>query len=374
MAARQLVLISVLILFGCRLATCTCNNMTSFSTQLDTLLAEYDREILPSTPVYVRAALNVRHASIYDSSATLRLLADLRLSWEDKRVSWNASDWGCDTALTSADRLWVPDISILSTATLGPEMDTGLRAMLSSNGQISWLAHLDIKAPINLQLLEWPTDQQQAVFTFGSRSHSSDEINITISEFQHATVFESGSWELLKLRGMVSTWNGAGTDQGVVQWTVTLRRRAAAHALAVSTVMVTATVLLVAAAMLPPATRPPLCAAAAVIASLWLISALVRVPGASSAPLAMSLMCVVSGASAAAAACGALVLRVAACARPPPHLLRSLVTTVSTIVKLSPPEGSAVECSAWAAAAQLLDYVLLTLLLFTVFVVLCIYL
>lgn len=53
--------------------------MTSFSSQLDTLLAEYDREVAPEGQLLVKAALDVRHAAVYERSATVRLLADLHL-------------------------------------------------------------------------------------------------------------------------------------------------------------------------------------------------------------------------------------------------------------------------------------------------------
>ncbi|CAK1549295.1 unnamed protein product [Leptosia nina] len=348
--------------------------MSSFATQLDTLLAEYDREIMPATPVQIKAALDVRHAAVYERTATVRLLADLHLSWEDKRISWNATEWGCDSSLASADRLWLPDVGILSVGTLESEDDNNLRARLSNDGRISWILRLDISSPITLQLTNWPRDQQVVFFKFGSRSHSTDEMQLQISDLQHATVFESGAWELLRVRGTEASWDGSGVERRVVTWSVTLQRRAAAHALAATTVFTASVLLLIAATFLPPATRLPLCAASATTASLWLISALVRIPGASSVPRAMSLLSTTCVCAGVAAACSAMVIRVARCTEPPPQVLRSLVTAASNIIKLTPPEGSQAECSAWAAAAKLLDYLLLALLLFTLTVVVCIYL
>lgn len=88
---------------------------------------------------------------------------------------------------------------------------------------------------------------------------------IDFSPFQHATVFESGTWELLKVSSAETAWRGGD----VVAWTLTLRRRAAAHALAAGSVLCGAALLLVGAALLPPAERPALCATAAFVTALW---------------------------------------------------------------------------------------------------------
>ncbi|XP_050347120.1 5-hydroxytryptamine receptor 3C-like isoform X2 [Nymphalis io] len=374
MASESASLLIALLIFiiGERRVTCVCDNVTSISTQVDLLLAEYDRGAFLVSPIHVKAALDVQHATIDEKASTVRLLAALYLSWEDKRLSWNASSWGCDNALVSAERLWLPDVGVLSAATVGGiGGDVGLRARLTSDGRVSWVVRLDLVSPLTLTLDAWPRDVQEIIYKFGSRSHTTDELNLTSSDMEHAMVFESGTWELISVRSTDMTWQRLDEEQQVLLWKLTLRRRAPAHALATRAVLYACIVLLIAAMLLPPASRPALCATAALTAALWLIAALARLPGASSAPLAMSLMCAVCTCSAAAAAGAALVLRVARCSAPPPHALRALVTATSTFCKLGPPEGSNAEWSAWAAAAQLLDHVLLSTILLTLFVVAC---
>ncbi|CAH2107909.1 unnamed protein product [Euphydryas editha] len=357
---------------GERWVNCACDNATSLSIQVDLMLAEYDRGTMADLPVKVQAGLDVQHATIDEKAASVRMLAALHLTWEDKRLAWNASSWGCDTALVSAERLWLPDVGILSAATAGGVAgDLGLRARLSSGGRVSWTTRLDLVSPVNLALDDWPKDVHEIVYKFGSRSHSSDEMNLTINEMDYATVFESGTWELISVDSSETTWSRLDMKQQVLLWKVKLRRRAPAHALATRAVLLACVGLLLAAACLPPASRPALCGTAALTAALWLIAALARLPGASSAPRAMSLACAACACGAAAAAGAALVLRVARCAAPPPHALRSLVTAASAFCKLVPPEGSSAEWSAWAAAAQLLDYVLLAATLLTLFVLVC---
>lgn len=52
---------------------------SALATHLDTLLAEYERDVPPAPRVLVVLALDVRHASVHDASATMRLLADLKM-------------------------------------------------------------------------------------------------------------------------------------------------------------------------------------------------------------------------------------------------------------------------------------------------------
>lgn len=66
-------------LLGVRLASGDCNNVTQLSTQLDLLLAEYERAAPPAAPADVAAALEVRHATVNERDATVRLLGTMYL-------------------------------------------------------------------------------------------------------------------------------------------------------------------------------------------------------------------------------------------------------------------------------------------------------
>lgn len=101
--------------------------------------------------------------------------------WEDKRLTWNSSDWGCDSALVSAERLWLPDVVVVSAATRGPETE-GQRARLSNEGHISWTTRLDLSAPVELHLEAWPRDLHTIEFKFASRDHETDEMNLKLSD------------------------------------------------------------------------------------------------------------------------------------------------------------------------------------------------
>ncbi|KAH9642078.1 hypothetical protein HF086_007198 [Spodoptera exigua] len=171
-------------------------------------------------------------------------------SWQEPRVRWNASEWGCGSVLTAAERLWLPDVVLLNAAATR-EGDAATRARLSSSGAVSWLTHLDVTAPLDLDLSDWPRDTQACTFTFGSRTYTNEELILDISEFKHAVVFEAGAWEMESVASDTASWQRGPEDVSVATWTVRVSRRAAAQSLGAGAVLAAATLLLAAAAALP---------------------------------------------------------------------------------------------------------------------------
>ncbi|XP_059049646.1 neuronal acetylcholine receptor subunit beta-4-like [Achroia grisella] len=355
--AVVLVLTNLIILYGEQVYA-DCGNITDFSTQLDTVLAEYDRDTPPSSLVTIKLSLDPRHASIQEDSSTARMLADLQMNWEDSRITWNSTNWDCDSALVPAERLWLPDVALLNAASTGEE--AGLRARLTSDGRITWLTRFDVKVPVAMQLKDWPYDEQTISFKFASREHSLDEMLLELSEQQQSTVSESGMWQLVAVTGSSRVWTRGTEARSLISWQLTLHRRGAAHAWASTAVLCTTVLLIVAAMVLPPEHRNPLYATAAFIAALWLISALIRLPSSATTPTLLALQCTLCTLAAVLTISAALVTRVARFSSSPPQSLRQFLFTVTNICKLSLEEDLST-AGAWKATAHLLDMILLTL-------------
>ncbi|CAD0199628.1 unnamed protein product [Chrysodeixis includens] len=375
MASRPAALLITLLLcaYGAP-AWCACDNATRLSQQVDALLAEYEREAPPpDAPLTVTLGLDVRHAALDSQQSTMRLLADLRMTWYDPRLKWNATEWGCDSAPTSAWRLWRPDVAVLNSAA-GSAADVWMRARLHDSGNVSWITRLDVTVPIALALADWPQDTQTCTFEFGSKQSNKGEILLEIGDFKHAVVFEAGPWEIVSVSGRSASWQRGEEEVSVAAWTVGLRRRAPAHVLGAAAVLLAGVLMLAAATALPPHQRHPLAACASFIAALWLITALLRLPGGRSCPRALGVMCALCVCGALAGACAALVVRVARLSSPPPHFLRALLSSLSTICRLTPSAESCLwsESGAWAAAARLADRVLCAALLLTLLVLLAV--
>lgn len=82
----------------------------------------------------------------------------------------------------SAERLWLPDVELLNSAGGGEQ--AALAARATSAGRVSWVLRLDAAVPLALDLHAWPSDHQTAVFKFGSRAQSYDEIELEVNEVE----------------------------------------------------------------------------------------------------------------------------------------------------------------------------------------------
>lgn len=335
------------------------------------MLAEYDRETTPGPKVIVSVSLDVRHATIHERDSTLHMLGDLKMVWNDQRLTWNATEWDCDTPLTSAERLWRPDVTILNAAATSSG-DVGLRARLSSAGVVTWITRLDITVPVALMLDQWPSDVQFAVLKFGSRASSLDEMELVLGDTKHVVVFEASAWEIVSVSGSSSQVERGVTQISVASWTVWLRRRAYAHSLATSGVLYAVLLLLAAAGALKPALRAPAAACASFVSAMWLVSIVLRLPGSLSYPRVVSLMsvCCVCGALTTLAA--ALVVRVANITTQPPGWLRAFLLRISStnMCNLTPDLDK--DCSerngTWCAAAAVIDNFFVVILWITMFI------
>ncbi|XP_030034697.2 neuronal acetylcholine receptor subunit alpha-3 isoform X1 [Manduca sexta] len=364
----------LLLLFCVSNARCECDNTTLLSLQIDALLAVYDRETPPAARHQINASMDVRHATINEIDSTARMLADLKLSWNDPRLSWNATEWDCSGWMVPAERLWLPDVVVMNAAATSAG-DVSLRARLDSDGTVLWIKRLDLTAPVQLQLRDWPRDVQDVTFKFGSRMHSVQELDIVVIDVKNSLVFEAGAWEMLSMSSESTLWNREGMDLRVVTWTVHVRRRAPAHALATGVVLIAALIMLAGATALPPLQRPPLAAAAALLTVVWLVWWGSRGMAAGSCPAAAVAMCSACVLAALLGACAALVGRVASCTTAPPRLLRALLSRVSGLCDLTPHSDtlSSEQSAAWAASARLLDRTLLVLFHLTGFIIAVVY-
>ncbi|KAJ0175390.1 hypothetical protein K1T71_008549 [Dendrolimus kikuchii] len=352
-----------------------CNNATFISGQVDTMLAEYDRETPPSSKVVVTALLDIRHVTVYDKDSTVHVLGDLKMEWEDKRISWNATEWNCDNPLVTAERLWLPDVTLMNAAGTS-NGDMGLRARLSSTGAIAWITRLDFTIPVSLVLDKWPNDVQTATVKFGSRAYSIDEMDLeTNHEKRFVAVVESSSWEIMSLSSNRSIRDTGVFQTRIVSWTFTLRRRAPAHALATAGVLVAVLILLTAAGALKPALRAPASACASFTSAMWLISALLRLPAACSYPRVVSLMSATCICGAITTLAAAVVGRIATKTSKAPGCVRSAVLSISLRCSLTPDvdESNREKNGTWCLAAVILDRVFVVALWFTLFILAILY-
>lgn len=83
-----------------------------------------------------------------------------------------------------SERLWTPDVELVTAGGWSSAGAAVLRARLSSRGAVLAVQRLALSVPLALQLEAWPRDVQRALFKFASRTHSQDEIDLDIIDYK----------------------------------------------------------------------------------------------------------------------------------------------------------------------------------------------
>lgn len=87
----------------------------------------------------------------------------------------------CDYIGLDAERLWLPDIALLNGGASSGVSGDSEEARLQSDGTILWIKKLHVTVPCSLELRNWPKDVQRCHFRFGSRRHTADELEISVT-------------------------------------------------------------------------------------------------------------------------------------------------------------------------------------------------
>lgn len=153
------------------------------------LMTSYNKEVLPrkniSEPIYLKLGIAIRaFESINQVEGTVYSNIWLRYWWKDRILSWNPKDYGNTTSIkmyTDPDvdtSIWVPDIYLYNTAE-APMGDLDYsKAILYSDGSITWSRPGMIKSTCVFDLTYFPYDQQICQLKFGSWVYHEGELNL----------------------------------------------------------------------------------------------------------------------------------------------------------------------------------------------------
>ena len=82
--------------------------------------------------------------------------------------------------LIDADKLWVPDISLLNSADSNQiGIQKKVNALVYSDGNVSWVPPIQAKSHCTLDWTYWPFDQQSCILKFGSWTHNGFYLNMS---------------------------------------------------------------------------------------------------------------------------------------------------------------------------------------------------
>ncbi|CAD5113925.1 DgyrCDS3084 [Dimorphilus gyrociliatus] len=191
-----------------------CSGNVSFEKLLiNDLMTEYKKWGKSGRPVRnistvsnVSFSLGLIQMDLNEKDKVLTMSMWTRYVWNDEYLTWNPKDYGGVTTIRlSADSIWKPDIMLYNTADVDSVARQAL-AVIRYDGSVSWFPHTIFRSSCSLDVTNFPFDNQSCHMWFGSWTHPSDQINLTmltengidLSTFQ--SDFKDGSgWDIYKV-------------------------------------------------------------------------------------------------------------------------------------------------------------------------------
>ncbi|XP_028410150.1 neuronal acetylcholine receptor subunit alpha-7-like [Dendronephthya gigantea] len=170
------------------------------------LLSNHNSKTLPSlnetTPVTVKLSLTLRQILDVDEKNQVMVTSIwFRQFWKDNILTWNASEYEGITELhLTKKEIWVPDMSIYNTASnygiLYQRLDT--QVVLRHNGEVSWLAPVQVKTECKINVKYFPFDEQICKVTFGSWTYHGFKVDIYSGHADVENFVQNTEWDLIE--------------------------------------------------------------------------------------------------------------------------------------------------------------------------------
>ncbi|KAM6980373.1 neuronal acetylcholine receptor subunit beta-2-like [Aplochiton taeniatus] len=124
--------------------------------------------------------------------------------WNDYRLMWDPEEFeGIKKVRLPSQHIWLPDIVLYNNADGTYEVSFYCNAVVSSNGEVSWLPPAIYKSACKIEVRDFPFDQQNCTLMFRSWTYDHTEIDlILLSDFASRDDFKpSGEWDIVSLPG-----------------------------------------------------------------------------------------------------------------------------------------------------------------------------
>jgi len=209
------------------------------------------------SPLVIKVSLTLlRILSVDEKNAILATSVWLRMSWNDKNMKWNSSEFGSINELrVNPKRIWVPDIFLINNAVGSSEVQGALtKVILKSNGNIVWANPAIFKSFCKMNIKYFPFDDQECKLDFGPLTYnrSSNVIQPEKNKVDLQSFVQSGEWLILETNIESSTEVSETGEYSVVTCSIKIRRRTLYYIMNFILPCVLIAVLTVLVFLLPP--------------------------------------------------------------------------------------------------------------------------
>lgn len=128
--------------------------------------------------------------------------------WKNEFLTWNSSDYGdVDRVHFAPDEIWVPDIALFNNGDDEINLAGGISKFVTdvgvdSKGRCVWSGPATFKVNCEMEIDDWPFDQQMCQLAFGSYTYGKNLLKIRLfkDNKQFSTRFvRNGDWDITNI-------------------------------------------------------------------------------------------------------------------------------------------------------------------------------
>ncbi|KAL0974216.1 hypothetical protein UPYG_G00217190 [Umbra pygmaea] len=124
--------------------------------------------------------------------------------WTDYKLRWNPEDYGGITSIrVPSETIWLPDIVLYENADGRFEGSLMTKAIIRSNGRITWTPPASYKSACTMDVTFFPFDRQNCSMKFGSWTYDGNMVDMILTDdyVDRKDFFDNGEWEILNATG-----------------------------------------------------------------------------------------------------------------------------------------------------------------------------
>lgn len=135
-----------------------------------------------SQPINVTIYLDINYIKQLDiNTHVLESEGWIRLLWKDENLKWSPADYAGITDIRARiDEVFRPDITIINAVGSENVLRTTTHSDLIvwSSGDVFWMPALSMKTVCEINLVDWPFDEQTCIFRFASWTYDGFGVDI----------------------------------------------------------------------------------------------------------------------------------------------------------------------------------------------------
>nr|XP_017021848.1 acetylcholine receptor subunit beta isoform X1 [Drosophila kikkawai] len=217
------------------------------------LFLKYDSLVQPQfegVPTPVSLGLVINYIDIEEINGKMTVHCYLNIRWKDENLVWQPSEYdNISQIIVRSSEVWTPQITLFNGDEGGLLADT--QVLVGSNGNLLRVPPAVYTAYCNLNMQNWPQDEQTCTLQIGSwglKNIVAENITGKDTSMDYDELVQSPEWEIVDSKAKFINQD----FYGYMEYTLTAKRRSSMYTAVIYTPASCIVILALAAFWLPP--------------------------------------------------------------------------------------------------------------------------